>query len=147
MHVTESQWISENCKDRKRQAILFSDAITLTLTVEKLKSVHKRNSSDRCLQDLNLLCCWQLSTLYTCNNFSTLSGTYGWSTRGSSIWPVLFVQLLLNTWCLSLSELTEELCKSRDGCPGWAFRPTEPYGFCGRKATLNHAYVLVSACP
>ena len=21
----------------------------------------------------------------------------------------------------------------------WAFRPNEPYGFCGRKATLNHA--------
>ena len=24
--------------------------------------------------------------------------------------------------------------------PSWAFRPNEPYGFCGRKATLNHAY-------
>ena len=23
--------------------------------------------------------------------------------------------------------------------PSWAFRPNEPYGFCGRKATLNHA--------
>ena len=23
--------------------------------------------------------------------------------------------------------------------PSWAFRPNDPYGFCGRKATLNHA--------
>ena len=28
--------------------------------------------------------------------------------------------------------------------PSWAFRPNEPYGFCGRKAILNHAYALVS---
>ena len=35
------------------------------------------------------------------NDFSTGSGAYDWSTRGSSIWPVLFVQLLLTTWCLS----------------------------------------------
>ena len=27
------------------------------------------------------------------------------------------------------------------------FRPNEPYGFCGRKATLNHAYALVTVCP
>ena len=27
----------------------------------------------------------------------------------------------------------QELCESRGG------RPSEPYGFCGRKATLNHA--------
>ena len=27
--------------------------------------------------------------------------------------------------------------------PSWAFRPNEPYGFCGRKATLNHAEALV----
>ena len=29
----------------------------------------------------------------------------------------------------------------------WAFRPDEPYGFRGRKAILNHAHALVSACP
>ena len=29
----------------------------------------------------------------------------------------------------------------------WAPRPNEPYGFCGSKATLNHAYALVSVCP
>jgi len=27
--------------------------------------------------------------------------------------------------------------------PSWAPRPNEPYGFCGRKATLNRAHVLV----
>ena len=26
-------------------------------------------------------------------------------------------------------------------------RPNEPYGFCGRKATLNHASALVTICP
>ena len=31
--------------------------------------------------------------------------------------------------------------------PSWAFRPNEPYGFCGRKDLLNHASALVSACP
>ena len=31
--------------------------------------------------------------------------------------------------------------------PSWAFRPNEPYGFCGRKATLNHAHALVTVCP
>ena len=29
----------------------------------------------------------------------------------------------------------------------WGFRPNEPYGFCGRKATLNHASALVTVCP
>ena len=29
----------------------------------------------------------------------------------------------------------------------WAFRPNEPYGFRGRKATPNHAYALVTVCP
>ena len=29
--------------------------------------------------------------------------------------------------------------------PSWAFRPNEP--FCGRKATPNHAYALVTVCP
>ena len=28
---------------------------------------------------------------------------------------------------------------SKSRWPTWAFRPNEPYGFCGRKATLNHA--------
>ena len=31
--------------------------------------------------------------------------------------------------------------------PSWAFRPNEPYGFCGRKATLNHTSALVTVCP
>ena len=26
--------------------------------------------------------------------------------------------------------------------PSWAFRPNELYGFCGRKATLNHSHAL-----
>ena len=31
--------------------------------------------------------------------------------------------------------------------PSWAFRPNEPSGFRGRKAILNHAHALVTACP
>ena len=31
--------------------------------------------------------------------------------------------------------------------PSWAFRPNEPDGFCGRKATLNRASALVTVCP
>ena len=31
--------------------------------------------------------------------------------------------------------------------PPWAVRPNEPSGFRGRKAILNHASALVSACP
>ena len=31
--------------------------------------------------------------------------------------------------------------------PSWAVRPNEPSGFLGRKAILNHASALVSACP
>ena len=34
------------------------------------------------------------------------------------------------------------------GRPGWAVRrPNEPSGFRGRKAILNRASALVSACP
>ena len=31
--------------------------------------------------------------------------------------------------------------------PSWAPRPNEPYGFCGPKATVNHAHALVTVCP
>ena len=40
----------------------------------------------------------------------------------------------------------QELCESRGGRPG-PVRPNEPYGFCGRKATLNRASALVTVCP
>ena len=43
-------------------------------------------------------------------------------------------------------DRVQELCESRGG-RSWAFRPNEPYGFRGRKAILNHASALVSACP
>ena len=33
------------------------------------------------------------------------------------------------------------------GAVSWAFRPNEPYGFYGRKATLNRASALVTICP
>ena len=42
--------------------------------------------------------------------------------------------------------IVQELCESRGG-QSWAVRPNEPYGFRGRKAILNRAHALVSACP
>ena len=47
---------------------------------------------------------------------------------------------------LTYFHRVQELCESRGGRPA-APRPNEPYGFCGRKATLNHAYALVTVCP
>ena len=57
----------------------------LTLTVEKNWKEFTNETSDRCLQELNLLCCWQLSPLYTCNSLSTVSGACGWSARAAAI--------------------------------------------------------------
>ena len=68
-----NQWKLQRAK--KTRIVLFSGA----------RKEFTNETSDRCLQELNLLCCWQLSTLYTCNNLSTVSGACSWSTRGSSI--------------------------------------------------------------
>ena len=58
MFLNKSSTFSENCKERKRHAVLFSGARTLTLTVKKLKRLEITNeTSDRCLQELNRLCC------------------------------------------------------------------------------------------
>ena len=45
----------------------------------------------------------------------------------------------------SSGVVCESRCESR--WPSWAVRPNEPSGFRGRKAILNHASALVSACP
>ena len=44
------------------------------------------------------------------------------------------------------ARILQELCESRGGRPG-PVRPNEPSGFRGRKAILNHASALVTACP
>ena len=68
MHVNESSIISENCgKAERRQAVLFSGDLNCRKNVKEFTN----ETSDRYLQELNLFCCWQLSTLYTCNTFST----------------------------------------------------------------------------
>ena len=43
---------------------------------------------------------------------------------------------------VGLSQSSGAVWRSR--WPSWAPRPNEPYGFCGRKATLNHEHALVS---
>ena len=55
--------------------------------------------------------------------------------------------LLLHLHLQQDSRIVQELCESRLRWPSWAVRPNEPSGFCGRKAILNHASALVSACP
>jgi len=45
----------------------------------------------------------------------------------------------------SVGYIVQELCESR--WPSWAVCPNKPSGFHGRKAILNHALALVSACP
>ena len=46
----------------------------------------------------------------------------------------------------SLLTIVQELCESRGGRPGLSVL-TEPSGVRERKAILNHASALVSACP
>ena len=59
----------------------------------------------------------------------------------------------LSRWNCYLHRTTETMCTHSSGAvwksrwPSWAIRPNEPYGSRGRKATLNHASALVSACP
>ena len=45
---------------------------------------------------------------------------------------------------LPLEEGAGKRCSE---CGSRAVRPNKPYGFRGRKAILNHASALVSACP
>ena len=51
---------------------------------------------------------------------------------------VLAMDLYIQVRGASCADRSCRVWKSR--WPSWAFRPNEPYGFCGRKAaTLNHA--------
>ena len=61
---------------------------------------------------------------------------------------VIINPLQLSTSCLSCVAqkpiMKSQCCQSSGAVwklmwPSWAFRPNEPYGFCGRKATLNRA--------
>ena len=66
------------CKTTRRimQRKVWKDSGVRTPTSRKTQEFTSE-TSDRCLQELNLLCCWQLSTLYTCNSLSTVSGACG----------------------------------------------------------------------
>ena len=68
--------------------------------------------------------------------------------------------LLVFIGCLSELRIVDSVCNTpvreclcqssgavwESRWPSWAFRPNEPCGFRGRKAILNHAHALVSAC-
>ena len=64
------------------------------------------------------------------------------STRGSTA-PYAAARGFLNPDDQSWGHRVRQLCESGGGRPG----PNEPYGFCGRKASLNHADALVTVCP
>ena len=54
-------------------------------------------------------------------------------------------------YCLTMARLflryvDDGLVLGMSAWPSWALRPKEPHGFRGRKAILNHAQALVSAC-
>ena len=124
MLLRKSSTISENCKERKRHAVLFSRARTLTLTVEKLKSSQTKLATGACKNRIVFAVDNFLPCIPTGTNIFTVSGAGGCrSTAGSSIWPVLFVQLNFY-WARdaflyhSHNTLGEELCWVRGGRPG-----------------------------
>ena len=53
---------------------------------------------------------------------------------------------LLGSMKWRTGHIAQELCESRGGRPGLAVL-NEPSGFRGRKAILNRASALVTACP
>ena len=78
-----------------------------------------------------------------------------WTTRNKR-GPACSAQLHLHTYDLFWANLKVQLhlppLRSLDllispGTLSWDFRPNEPYGYRERKAILNHAHALVSACP
>ena len=63
--------------------------------------------------------------------------------RQGSVLPLSLACIWLDCLCWPLHRV-QELCESRDS--SWAPRPNEPDGFCGERATLNHAHALVTVC-
>ena len=63
------------------------------------------------------------------------------------VWVLNFPKMFLPPWWTdwALKQSSGAAWKSRSS--SWAPRPNEPYGFCGRKATLSHALALVTVCP
>ena len=58
-----------------------------------------------------------------------------------------FLQTNLHNQMGSVSNLHSSGAVWELRWPSWAVRPNKPSGFRGRKAILNHALALVSACP
>ena len=56
------------------------------------------------------------------------------------------IRLPIQISCLSVWTPQSSGAVRESRWASWAPRPNEPYGFCGRKATLNHAYALVTVC-
>ena len=61
MLLNKSQFHTDSVKtateERKRKAVLFGGARTLTLTQCRKTEEFTNETSDRCLQELSLLCC------------------------------------------------------------------------------------------
>ena len=74
---------------------------------------------------------------------AALSGSAGWC--HTCCFSCNCLVCVCVRYCQCVCQSSGAVWKSR--WPSWAPRPNEPYGFCGRKATLNHAYTLVTVCP
>ena len=81
--------VKNSCKETKMTSSSIQWCQNSDLNTYR-KTENSSQTSDRCLQELNLLCC-SVDSFPHCNNFSTVSDACGWSTRGCSIWLVLFV--------------------------------------------------------
>ena len=70
-----------------------------------------------------------------------------WGKRRSSPWNPLFHPPWVHVALRPQKRDPSSGAVWESRCPSWAVRPNEPSGFRGRKAILNHASALVSACP
>ena len=140
---SQSEYRPNRVSEKKTSRTLFhsvSGVRTLTLTVEKLKkSSQMKLATGACKNWIffavdNFLPCIPVTI------FPQYRAPVAGQPEAAPFGPCCSCSFLLNTWCLSPSELTEE---SR-----WlscAFRPNEPYGFHGRKAIrLLHSRIGLS---
>ena len=145
--VWESRWTSwavrpnEPSGFRGRKDLLPHRASALVTTCPKYVSWHLRTSTHhqqprRFTESSDLVLLWVSDA---------------WRPRPDTgqKTPVVFVIAVVNsvedTIIMLVNHSSGAVWESR--WPSWAVRPNEFSGFRGRKAVLNHASALVSACP
>ena len=69
------------------------------------------------------------------------------SSRRSMVWCPWFCTRSYKVWTIAACRNHSSGAVWESRWPSWAVRPNAPSGFRGRKAILNHASALVTACP